>query len=233
MDVHTPNSHSGNPEILLLSLTDNRNLNDWLYLFEKLHGDFDIELASSADQAVKYLSTNKPKAIFITDEGLLKPEAKPVVKQIKAYLRTGGLVITGFQLANSSQEDTLGKFFKQVFDLSWRASYSSPASLHFNPDCVLPEGVEPDQMIEEIFMASRFVVGAKSHEKIYVAVPGRKLASMTGIYDHKAAAVVGADVFGGYVAYVGGFLEGMLWLMLYRHCVELNMIENHSSSHAV
>jgi hypothetical protein len=83
-----------------------------------------LERASKPEAALKYLSTNLPTAIIITDSAITEPEHAALLEKIISYVRDGGTaILAGYFTCFVNWFDPHG-FFRR-WDLPWEfASYT-------------------------------------------------------------------------------------------------------------
>lgn len=87
-------------DIFLLSLA-----HQWFFdemysaLVDRIHtSSAAIKRAKESGAALRYLDTNIPEAILITDQGITEPEKSAVLSTLLILVRNGGIVIAGFLL---------------------------------------------------------------------------------------------------------------------------------------
>ena len=195
------------PEIVLLSLA-HQSFFDEMYssLIDTFHRSVDLKRAKTASGAIRYLATNRPKVIIITDEGLTKAKNSEVLDQVIAYLRNGGLVIVGFHFTCFTPMDVFDEFFSEGFGLPWKHGDYHRTTFQFNSLCSLPTDVASNSFPEPYSMKVLHVKDAEPHEKIFVPTTNARTQSHVfppEYVDQTQAAVVGTRVGDGYMAYVG------------------------------
>ncbi|TVY83561.1 hypothetical protein LSUE1_G003606 [Lachnellula suecica] len=191
------------PEILLLCLASQSYL-DQQYdaLFFHMGNGAHLKRAKTAGGAIKYLESNSPKVIIATDEGLALPKNKPVFDKIVPFVQNGGLLIVGLHFPTFIYLDKFGSFFG-AFGLPWISSDYTRATFKFNAASKRPTELP---MPAPYYMKALHVKNARPEEKIFVPVTEAETSSsvIPAAYLEKTqAAVVGAKVGEGYVAYVG------------------------------
>lgn len=194
-------------EILLISLAY-RDFFDEMYssLLESLRSSMQLKRAKTANGVLRYLATNSPKVILVTDEGLTKAKNSAVLDRVISYLRNGGLVIVGLHFTGFTRMDVFDKFFNQSFGLSWKHGDYHRTDFQFNPSCSLPTGVASDSFPAPYSMKVLHVKDAEPHEKIFVPTTDAMTQSRVfppEFVDQTQAAVVGTKVEDGYLVYAG------------------------------
>ncbi|KAG4437424.1 hypothetical protein IFR05_007106 [Cadophora sp. M221] len=174
---------SEQPQILLLCLSF-RFLFDEQYasLIDSISQSAQIKRPKSVNGAIKYLDSNTPKVIIATNEGLTKPENAAVTKI--HFVADFEPLFTSFGLAWKR-----GNYERSTFEVS-----------------TLPRGVTSSSLPSAFSMKALHVREAKPQEKIFVPIPGGKTQSMVfapRAIDQTQAAIVGARIGNGYLAYAG------------------------------
>ncbi|KAI9769772.1 MAG: hypothetical protein M1840_003766 [Geoglossum simile] len=194
------------PEILLLSLAF-RSFFDEAHssLIDSLYGSALVKRAKTASGAVKYFEANNPGCILVTDEGLTKTENRAVLDKVVAYVRNGGLVVVGLHFTNFTNMDAFDQFF-ETLGLPWRRGDYQRSDFRLNPSCSLPTGVASSSLPAPYSMKVLHIKNAQPHEKIFI--PVADAMSQSHVFapeyvDQAQAAVVGARIGNGYLAYVG------------------------------
>jgi hypothetical protein len=85
------------PEILLLSLARYCSFFDETYssLIDKLAESATVNCAKTVTGAIRYLGEHNPKAIIITDPGLIEDANAEVLPKVISYVQNGGIAIAG------------------------------------------------------------------------------------------------------------------------------------------
>jgi hypothetical protein len=195
------------PEILLLSLAfrsffDESNAS----LIDNLYKSARLKRAKTASGAIQYLEANNPSSILVIDEGLTMAENRAVLDKVVSYVRNGGLVIIGLHFPCFTNMITFDKFFNETFSLPWRHGDYHRTSFQLNPSCSLPTGAASNSLPAPYSMKALHVKDAQPHEKIFVPVANATTQSHVfppEYVDQSQAAVVGAKVGNGYLAYIG------------------------------
>lgn len=198
---------SEKPEILFLSLAF-RSFLDEIYssLIDDLDRHAHLKRAKAAGGAIRYLEANNPKAILVTDEGLTKAKNRPVLDKVVSYLLNGGLVIIGLHFPSFTAMDVFDKFFGKAFGLPWVHGDYHRTDFQFNPSSTLPPNVASASLPAPFSMKVLHVKNARPEEKIFIPVPEAMTQSHVfppSYVDQTQAAVVGAKVRDGYMAYIG------------------------------
>ena len=193
--------------ILLISLAY-REFFDEMYssLLESLRSSVQLKRAKTANGVLRYLATNSPKVILVTDEGLTKAKNSAVLDRVISYLRNGGLVIVGLHFTGFTRMDVFDKFFDQGFGLPWKHGDYHRTTFQFNPSCSLPTGVASNSFPAPYSMKVLHVKDAEPHEKIFVPINDAMTQSHVfppEFVDQTQAAVVGTRVEDGYIVYAG------------------------------
>jgi hypothetical protein len=198
---------SEKPEILFLSLAFQSYLDEaYSSLIDDLDKHACLKRAKAAAGAIRYLEANNPKAILVTDEGLTKAKNRSVLDKVVPYLWNGGLVIIGLHFPHFTTRDVFDKFFGSAFGLSWLRGDYHRTDFQFNPSSTLPANVASASLPAPFSMKVLHVTNARPEEKIFVPVPEATTQSHVfppSHVDQAQAAIVGAKVGDGYVAYVG------------------------------
>ncbi|PQE14199.1 triacylglycerol lipase protein [Rutstroemia sp. NJR-2017a BVV2] len=194
------------PEILLLSLVCQPFFDEsYSALIDKLHESAKLKRVKAADAAIRYLEGNNPRVVLVTDEGLTEPENKAVLEKLVSYVRNGGLAIVGLHFPNFTTMDAFDDFFG-AFDLPWKRGDYHRTDFEFHPSCVLPAGATSSSFPAPYSMKVLHVRNARPHEKIFIPVHDAQTQSLVftpASVDQAQAAVVGATVGNGYLAYIG------------------------------
>jgi hypothetical protein len=195
------------PEIFLLSLAFQSFLDkSYESLIDGLHKSATLKRAKATGSAIRYLDTNNPKAIIVTDEGLTETENKAALDKVMLYLRNGGLVIFALHFPSFITMDVFDRFWKQTFDLPWKHGDYHRTDFQFNRTCTLPNSVASASFPAPYSMKVLHVKDARSHEKLFVPTPGSMTQSHVfppGHVDLAQAGIVGTKVGNGYMVYVG------------------------------
>jgi hypothetical protein len=204
------------PDILLLSLSMQPFLDSsYASLFDQLAESASIKRAKKADPAIRYLDTNNPKAIIITDEGLTKRENAAVPAKVVSYVRNGGLAIIGLHFPSFARPSDINNLFgSSGFGLPWKSGDYHRTTFQLNPECVLPGHDDADADANAMSlpfpgpysMKTLHIKDARPHEKIFIPEPEATVQSHVfapGYVDQSQAAVAGARVGKGYLAYCG------------------------------
>ncbi|THX85995.1 hypothetical protein D6D04_01652 [Aureobasidium pullulans] len=109
------------PQILLLSL-DFESYQDQIYdsLWTKLSNQARVQRSKQAAPTIRYLTTNNPTAILITDAGIMDPANIDVVKALKAYISNGGTAILCCSCSSFMNPSKADRFFTTHFSLPWK-----------------------------------------------------------------------------------------------------------------
>ena len=195
------------PEILLLSLAFQSFLDEsYSSLIDNLYRSAQLKRAKTASGTINYLEANNPRAILVTDEGLMKAKNRVVREKVVSYVRDGGLVIVGLHFPNFTRMDVFDRFFNETFDLPWQHSDYHRTEFQLNPSYSLPIGVASNKLPAPYSMKVLHVKNARPDEKIFVPVPNAMTQSNVFPPEHvdqAQAAVVGAKVGNGYLVYIG------------------------------
>lgn len=99
-------------DVLLLSLSYQSFLDEqYSSLIDNLNNFALLKRAKSTNGALRYLSSNNPKAIIVTDEGVTERKNASVLDAVLAYTRNSGLVIVGLHFPSFTDMD--------MFDALW------------------------------------------------------------------------------------------------------------------
>ena len=195
------------PEILLLSLAFRSFLDESnSSLIDNLYKSAQLKRAKTASGAIQYLEANNPRSILVTDEGLTTTENRAVLDKVVSYVRNGGLVIVGLHFPSFTNMDAFDKFFDETFSLTWQHGDYHRSDFQLNPSCSLPTGVASNSLPAPYSMKVLHVKNARPYEKIFIPVADAITQSHVfppEYVDQAQAAVVGAKVGNGYLAYVG------------------------------
>lgn len=165
-----------------------------------------MKRAKSSNGAIRYLETNNPKAIIVTDEGLTKTKNKAVLDMVLSYIRNGGLVIIGLHFPNFTAMDVFDRFFNESLGLPWKHGDYHRTDFQFNPSCTLPANSVKESFPLPYSMKVLHVKNARPNEKIFVPIPDSTTQSAVfapSYVDEEQAAVVGAKLGEGFLVYVG------------------------------
>ncbi|PQE31256.1 triacylglycerol lipase protein [Rutstroemia sp. NJR-2017a WRK4] len=178
------------PEILLLSLVCQPWFDEsYSALIDKLHESAKLKRVKAVDAAIRYLDGNNPAVVLVTDEGLTDPENKAVLEKLVSF----------------TTMDAFDDFFG-AFDLPWKRGDYHRTDFEFHPSCVLPAGATPSSFPAPYSMKVLHVRNAQPREKIFIPVPDAQSQSHVfapAFVDRTQAAVVGATLGNGYLAYIG------------------------------
>jgi hypothetical protein len=195
------------PEIFLLSLAHSPVFDEiYSSLIDKLSESATVKRAKTVTGAVRYLGEHNPKAIIITDRGLIEDASAEVLQNVISYVQNGGLVIAGLHFPNFVRPDEFDNFFASAFALPWRAGDYHRTDFELNRSCVLPQGVKTSSLPGPYSMKTLHINNARPHEKIFVPVRNARTQSLVFAptpVDPTQAAVTGAKIGNGYVVYCG------------------------------
>lgn len=97
-------------EVLLLNLQQQSFFdNAYNPLINALSKVATLKRAKTRGGALRYLETNTPAVLFVTDEGLSKIENRAVFEKVLNYVQSGGLVIVGLHMPNFTNMDEFDK----------------------------------------------------------------------------------------------------------------------------
>lgn len=202
------------PDILLVSLA-NKSFFDESYssLIDSLSSCAQLKRGLTADGVTRYLATNSPKVILVTDEGLTLAENSAVLDRVVSYIRNGGFVIVGLHVPNFAKYNDIDKFFGEGFGLPWKSGDYTSGTFQFNPSCSLPTGAASNSFPAPHDMKVLHIRNAKPHEKILIPTlyhdNGIESLDFPPEYvDQTQAAVVGTRVGDGYIVYHGDVNPG-------------------------
>jgi hypothetical protein len=194
--VATTAPPSDKPTLLLLSLAAEDYFNQqYASLINALNDRTNLKKAKTSVGAIRFLESNIPSAIIVTDHGLTQPANKAVIEKIITYVRAGGLVIVGLHFPQFTNVAAFKSFFRN-FGLPWEAADYTSNQFRFNVGCELPKNATPIA-ISPYRMKALHVKNALPREKIIVPVERQA-----------QAAVVGAKVGEGFVVYAGDVNSG-------------------------
>lgn len=202
---------SSKPEIFLLSLYCASWFDDqYSNLLSRLSEKGTIKRAKEVSGVLRYLNTNEPDVIIITDQGVNTKNGEAVKEKLLSYIRDGGIAIFGLHFTAFHPEGldmrAFDKFWKTWFNLPWKSGNYQRGEFQFNPACKLGPFVPTGPFPAPYYMKPQFMKGARSWEKIYVPVPGDAKGSHVFPPDYvedTEAAVVGAQIGDGFVVYIG------------------------------
>lgn len=108
------------PRVFLLSLAQTSWF-DEMYerLIDKLSVHARLQRASKPAGAIKYLSSNTPTAILVTNPGLTEAKHSAILDKVLSYVRGGGTVIFCCQFSSFITPDDFDRFFRTKLDLPW------------------------------------------------------------------------------------------------------------------
>lgn len=113
------------PLVLIFSLghTKTWNLSEGKYahLMVNLIRRADLKIATNFHDAVNLLGRQRPRAILVTDPGILAPENERVVDALVAFARTGGRVVLGSQFNTHVLPAAVTRFFRDKWNLPWES----------------------------------------------------------------------------------------------------------------
>ncbi|RAH54618.1 transcription factor Rba50 [Aspergillus piperis CBS 112811] len=195
---------SKRPEILLLCIAPTDYLGDRVEpLLKRLRERANVKRATTIDEALRGMEAN-PKAVIVADEGVTIPVNRLVVEELEDYMRRGGLAIFGLCFPGFVTKDRFRSLFRVRIGLPWIIGDEERTRFEFNPECTLPAGTEAISFPTLYSMEAVFIKNARSKEKIYIPVKGAMTErTRPEPVDQTQAAVVGAKVGDGYVAYCG------------------------------
>ena len=195
------------PEIVLLSLAYQSFFDEtYSSLIGSLRSSFQLKRAKTANGVIRYLATNNPKAILVTDEGLTKTRNGAVLDRVVSYVHNGGLVIVGLSFTSFTQLDDFDKFFKDGFGLPWRSGDYHRTTFQLNPSCSLPANLALNSFPAPYSMKVLHVKHAEPHQKIFVPITDAMTQSHVfppEYVDQTQAAVVGTKIGEGFMIYIG------------------------------
>lgn len=212
------------PEVLLLSLSYMDFLDEvYASLFQKLENTARVQRAKSPNDAIQYLTKNRPKAVIITDEGLTLKANAIVLPTLIWYLRAGGIAIIGLHFPNFGHFDAIDSFFESAFDLPWKCGSYTKNDLEVNPFCKLPDGVALSSLAGPQYVKALYIKHARPDEKIIVPEPvadepdseepeiedmPQKPEITPEYLEETQATTTGAKIGNGYLVYCGNVNPG-------------------------
>ena len=194
--VATKTPPSDRPTILLLSLAAEDYFNQqYASLINALNDRSNLKKAKTPAGAIRFLESNAPSAIIVTDQGLTQSTNKVVIDNIITYVRAGGLLIVGLHFPQFTNGAAFKSFFRN-FGLPWESADYTSNQFRFNVGCELPKNATPIA-VPPYSMKALHIKNALPREKIIVPVDKQV-----------QAAVVGAKVGEGFVVYAGDVSAG-------------------------
>ncbi|VUC29828.1 unnamed protein product [Clonostachys rosea] len=200
-----------NKRILLISLEHKDFFDDMFEgLLTKLSTDAKLKRAKTSKSALRHLENNPPpRAVIITDPGLIKHEEMLLRNRVARYIRNGGTVIFMGHFASSVNPPDLQNLFN-LLDLPWAAG-SYKRLTHRLTHTLNPQGWTPSPdavaLPAQYTQKALFIKSVRPTQALYQTTP----ASPTEEQDvapeilhnpNEAAVAVGA-VGEGIVAYLG------------------------------
>ncbi|KAH8810742.1 hypothetical protein F5884DRAFT_897300 [Xylogone sp. PMI_703] len=175
------------PEIFFISLSNHTFLDEaYKSLIDKLAEKAKLKRAKSVDGTLRYLESNTPKAVMVTDEG--------------------GLVFIGLLFLTFIDVGKMNYFFTQHFALPWRRGSQERRTFQLNPVSTLPDGVAVASLPDYYSMKALRIEGAMPEEKLFIPIPGdhdEPRANSALYADSTEAGVLGARIGKGYLVYSG------------------------------
>ncbi|KAG0645183.1 hypothetical protein D0Z07_9237 [Hyphodiscus hymeniophilus] len=194
--IATLSEPSDKPTILLLSLAAEDLFNSrYAHLINSLNERAQLKKAKTTAGAARFLESNTPKAIIITDQGLTQPANQGVIEKVITYVRGGGLAIVGLHFPSHITGPAFKAFFRR-FGLPWEPAELTRREVRFNVGCELPSGATPIA-VKSYTTKVLHVKNALPREKIIVPVN-----------TSTQVAVAGAKVGDGFVVYAGDVEPG-------------------------
>ncbi|KAG9230802.1 hypothetical protein BJ875DRAFT_139952 [Amylocarpus encephaloides] len=193
------------PEIFFLSLNLRSDFDDAYHaMFESIDAHGYLHRQTTVKGALQHLNSVQPQAIIVSDEGLTKKGNEAMLEQVKNYVKEGGRVIFAFDFPKYVDTGILDTFFIKTFELPWTSGCLQKKTVTFNHDCLLPVVFTKCSFPNEYTRQSLHVSGAREYEKVFAPRPFLTVDSRTHrAVDDMQAAVVGARIREGFVAYVG------------------------------
>ncbi|KUJ21244.1 uncharacterized protein LY89DRAFT_430859 [Mollisia scopiformis] len=207
---------SDRSEIFLLRLAsrDNDGFED---LFRSLMTHAVVKSAKTRPGAIRYLDTNTPKVIIVTDHALTNESNRAVLEKLKSYIRNGGRAIFGFDfchyLVNRGGRGTFGfefhnhpaaspstSFFKEEFGVPWRLCGPGSEVFTLGSGSNLLTGTSVSPFPEQSHMVAVAVMGTGPGEEIYSFEPANNLQPPG---DLRPVAIAITPVGSGYLMYFG------------------------------
>lgn len=199
-------SSASKPIVLFLSLAMQPYLDDsYSSLIDQFSQRAQLKRAKSASGAIRFLDSNSPRAIIVTDEGIIERENKPVLDKLISYVRGGGLAIIGLHFPNITNMDVFDHFFHGL-GLPWKHGGYHRTTFQVNSSCALPAGVNVTSLPGSYSMKALHVKDALADQKISIPKTGAMTQSLVfppAYVDRTQAAIVGAKMGDGYLVYDG------------------------------
>jgi len=190
-------------------------------LFSNLQKVANVKHAKTCIAALEYLEINTPKAIIVSDQGILDDANRPVLERVLSYLNSGGRVVIGLQFSTFAQWPDMDKFFSNDLGLSWKSGNYTKSTVQLNPTCAVPTDVILKPFASPPYLKALHIRGAHPREKIltpqfeepeYDSNDERPRASKETLiakhYVETQAVVVGTTVGKGFIAYLGDVNPG-------------------------
>jgi hypothetical protein len=125
------------------------------HLIDALAEKASLKRAMQPRPALKFLSTNTPHAIFITDPGLLEASNAAVLRQVVSYVRAGGTAVIGGLFSSFVRPMDMTNWFRKHWDLPWRAGDYHRTTVYLNSGAqrVPPQyGLHPEYSQKAVFL---------------------------------------------------------------------------------
>ncbi|EPS34515.1 hypothetical protein PDE_09479 [Penicillium oxalicum 114-2] len=131
---------------------------------------------------------------------------KALIDQLAASATNGGIAVVGLHFPSCVTQSAFDNFFSSGFDLPWKRGAYHRTDFQLQRSCVLPRGVSHSSFPPPYSMKVLHVRNARPRERIFVPVSGATTQShvlSAEPVDASQAAVTGAKIGNGYLAYCG------------------------------
>lgn len=163
--ITDPGPADARPRILLVSLGFRSTHTEyWEGLLKRLNASAVVHRAVTPRTAKGLMRKLKPRAIIITDLGVLQPENAAVVDSLFSYARKGGIVVMGM-VCNTDSSRAQMEFLFERFDLPWCIREGSNGMFLLNTDAL--QGIHIDKFPEDIFSQGSLIVNMDPENALY------------------------------------------------------------------
>jgi hypothetical protein len=121
------------PTVLLLSLDKQPYFDEqYAQLIDSMADRATLKRASKPQQALTFLSSNTPDAIFATDPALTKAKFSAVLDSVKSYVVNGGTVVLAGHFSSFMKPLDIGRWFSTKWGLPWESGDYHRTTVHLN-----------------------------------------------------------------------------------------------------
>lgn len=197
------------PVVLLMSLKKEEYW-DEMYsdLVDIISSKATIQRVVKSDAAIRYLTSNVPSSIIVTDAALTKTSDRslnPLRQKLVEYVQQGGTVVLATHFSTFVKPFDMNRWFSSTWNLPWQSGDYHRTTVHLNPGCEMLGGsatTVPASYSQKAVLLKNVDVNAKVYAPSDHSRVESQVFRPTPV-DTEQAAVAMAKVGEGWLGYIG------------------------------